>query len=78
MNKIVYLTIVFILFCSKALFAQAPAWGGGADQNDISFGFTFQYVSSYFKIDKKNRIVETIAVIHTSRNPKIWEQKIDE
>jgi hypothetical protein len=53
MIKIKYLTIVFILFCSKALFAQAPAWGGGADQNDISFGFTFQYVSSYFKIDKK-------------------------
>ena len=32
----------------------------------------------HFKIDKKNRIVEVIAVIHTSRNPKIWEQKIDE
>ncbi|MDB5152481.1 MAG: putative protein-translocating porin PorT, partial [Mucilaginibacter sp.] len=41
MNKIRYLTIIFILFCSRSLFAQsAPAWGGGADQNDISFGFT--------------------------------------
>jgi hypothetical protein len=53
MNKTRYLTIIFILFCSKVLFAQAPAWGGGADQNDFSFGFTFQYVNSYLKIDKK-------------------------
>ncbi|MGZ3750248.1 MAG: type IX secretion/gliding motility protein PorT/SprT [Mucilaginibacter sp.] len=53
MNKIRYLIIILILFCSKALFAQAPAWGGGADQNDISYGFTFQYVNSYLKIDKK-------------------------
>ncbi len=53
MNKIKYLTLFFICFCSKALFAQAPAWGGGADQQDFSFGFTFQYVNSYFKIDKK-------------------------
>lgn len=53
MNKIRYLIIIFILICSKSLFAQAPAWGGNADQNDISYGFTFQYVNSYFKIDKK-------------------------
>jgi hypothetical protein len=30
-----------------------PAWGGGADDKDISFGFSFSYVGSYFKIDKK-------------------------
>ena len=53
MNKIRYLIIILIFFCSKALFAQAPAWGGGADQNDVSYGFTFQYVNSYLKIDKK-------------------------
>jgi hypothetical protein len=53
MNKIRYLTIIVLLFCSKALFAQAPAWGGNADQEDYSFGFTFQYVNSYFKINKK-------------------------
>lgn len=53
MNKIRYLTIVFILFCGQTLFAQrAPAWGGNADLEDYSFGFTFQYISSYFKIDK--------------------------
>jgi len=48
-----YLTIIILLLCGNALFAQAPAWGGGADQTDLSFGFSFSYVSSYFKIDKK-------------------------
>ena len=53
MKKTSYLIIILIFFCSKALFAQAPAWGGNADQNDVSFGFTFQYINSYFKISKK-------------------------
>jgi Outer membrane protein beta-barrel domain len=53
MNKIRYLVVVFSLFIGKNAFAQAPAWGGGADQNDISYGFTFQNVNSYLKIDKK-------------------------
>src|SRR3978361_1637272 len=54
MKKIVYLIVIFLVFCGKSLFAQsAPAWGGNADQNDFSFGFTFQYVNSYFKIEKK-------------------------
>jgi len=48
-----YLTIIILLFCGNALFAQAPAWGGGADQTDLSFGFSFSYVTNYFKIDKK-------------------------
>lgn len=54
MNKTRYLTIIFILFCGQTLFAQrAPAWGGNADLEDVSFGFTFQFINSYFKIDKK-------------------------
>jgi hypothetical protein len=53
MSKTWYLTIILFLLCSKLLLAQAPAWGGGADQNDMSFGFSFSYVSSYFKIVKK-------------------------
>ena len=48
-----YLTIVFLFLCSNLLLAQAPAWGGGADQTDLSFGFTFTYVSSQFKIIKQ-------------------------
>jgi hypothetical protein len=53
MSKNLYLTIVLFLLCSSYAFAQVPAWGGGADQNDLSFGFTFSYVSSYYKIQKK-------------------------
>jgi hypothetical protein len=53
MIKTWYLTIILLFFCSNLLLAQAPAWGGGADQNDLSFGFTFTYVSSYYKIVKK-------------------------
>ena len=53
-----YLTIIILLFCSNLLFAQDPeppspfAWGGGADQQDLSFGFSFSYVNTYFKILK--------------------------
>jgi hypothetical protein len=54
MNKKGCLIIIVLLFCSNLLFAQwPPAWGGGADQQDLSFGFTFSYVNSYFKIVKK-------------------------
>jgi hypothetical protein len=53
MNKTRYLILSVLLLVGKSLFAQAPAWGGGADQSDYSFGFTFQYVNSYLKIDKK-------------------------
>jgi len=55
MIKTCYLTIVLLVLCSNLLLAQAsaPAWGGGADQTDLSFGFTFSYVSSYYKIIKK-------------------------
>jgi hypothetical protein len=48
-----YLVLLGLLFAGKNLVAQAPAWGGGADQQDYSFGFTFQYVNNYFKIQKK-------------------------
>ena len=50
-----YLITLLLMGCSNALFAQqfVPAWGGGADQNDLSFGFSFSYVSSDFKIIKK-------------------------
>jgi hypothetical protein len=49
-----YLTVILFLFCCNIAFAQhPPAWGGGADQKDLSFGFTFSYVSNYYKILKK-------------------------
>ena len=53
MIKTWYSTIILILFgCSASLAQSPPAWGGGADQNDLSFGFSFAYVTSYFKIAK--------------------------
>lgn len=33
--------------------AKAQNWGGGIDDTDLHFGFTFQYVSSEYKILKK-------------------------
>lgn len=33
--------------------ARAQNWGGGVDDSNVHFGFTFQYVSSEFKILKK-------------------------
>jgi len=49
-----YLIIAGLLICSRVLLAQSvPVWGGGADQKDFSAGFSFSYVSSYYKIDKK-------------------------
>lgn len=51
-----YLAALLILLCSSnCLRAQqfSPAWGGGADQTDLSFGFSFSYVGSDFKIVKQ-------------------------
>lgn len=49
-----YFALIIFLFCCNFAFAQySPAWGGGADEKDLSFGFTFSYVSSYFKILKQ-------------------------
>jgi len=53
MHKKRFLFILILLFSCKFAFAQVPSWGGGADQTDFSFGFSFQSVSSYYKIDKK-------------------------
>jgi hypothetical protein len=54
MSKNCYLTIILLFLCSNLLRAQsAPAWGGGADQTDLSFGFSFAYVTNNYKIIKK-------------------------
>jgi hypothetical protein len=50
-----YLIVFILILCSSQLFAQdrVPAWGGGADLQDFSFGFSFAYVNSEYKITKK-------------------------
>lgn len=48
------LILIGLLMCCQGLLAQSvPVWGGGADQKDFSAGFSFSYVSSYYKIDRK-------------------------
>ncbi|RFZ90486.1 PorT family protein [Mucilaginibacter conchicola] len=51
MIKLRYLILIMLTCCSQKLLAQA--WGGGADQNDLSFGFLFSYVQSSYDIVKK-------------------------
>ena len=52
MIKTRYLIFLLVFLCGNKVLAQVPAWGGGADLKDISFGFGFQYISSDFKIYK--------------------------
>jgi hypothetical protein len=44
---------LFVLFSLFAGTASAQNWGGGVDDEPVHFGFTFQYISSEFKILKK-------------------------
>lgn len=56
MIKFRYLLLTILLLPAKNLLAQnevVKAWGGGADLKDLSFGFTFQYINTDFKIEKR-------------------------
>jgi len=53
MIKNFYYLIFVLLLCSNCSLAQAPAWGGGADDNITSFGFIFGYVNSNYIIVKQ-------------------------
>lgn len=55
MIKYRYLLTIVLMLSGKLMFAQEAthAWASGADQRDLSFGFTFQYVKTDFKIIKK-------------------------
>jgi hypothetical protein len=55
MIKLRLLLIAVCMLAGNCLFAQdqvVHAWASGADERDLSFGFTFQYVSTDFKINK--------------------------
>jgi hypothetical protein len=51
MRKQLYLIILLTFITSLTSFAQ-QSWGGGVDNEDLHFGFKFQYVSSEYKILK--------------------------
>lgn len=42
---------VFMVFLCLNIFAQGN-WGGGVDEENLHFGFTFQYIGSEYKIQK--------------------------
>ncbi len=50
-----YILFLGTFFLVQAVSAQrvVQAWAGGADQNTFSFGYTFQYINSSYKILKK-------------------------
>ena len=50
MKKTVFVCLIFYSSISR-LFAQ-QSWGGGVDDEQLHFGFTFQYIASEFKILK--------------------------
>lgn len=45
--------ILFFVLSSQNLFSQ-ESWGGGVDNEQLHFGFTFQYISSEYKILKRS------------------------
>jgi hypothetical protein len=47
MKKILTLLVLII---TSTITAKSQNWGGGVDEQRIHFGFTFQYVSSEFKV----------------------------
>ncbi|WP_026898609.1 type IX secretion/gliding motility protein PorT/SprT [Daejeonella oryzae] len=47
-----YLTILISIISGVTVFGQ-NSWGGGVDDDPFHFGFTFQYISSEYKIVKK-------------------------
>ena len=46
-----FLALIFLVLFQITAFAQN--WGGGVDEETLHFGFTFQYISSEYKILKK-------------------------
>ena len=51
-----------LILCLFAMIGSVKAqnWGGGVDDDDLHYGFTFQYVSSEFKILKKSNWREPV------------------
>lgn len=45
---------LLVLCLLSTVTAKAQNWGGGVDDDRIHFGFTFQYISSEYKILKKD------------------------
>lgn len=70
MIKCCLTSLLILMCCSLGLRAQqfSPAWGGGADETDLSFGFSFSYVGSDFKIVKQPNWRSPFIDPETNRN----------
>jgi len=44
--------LFWLIFLTSPVMLKAQNWGGGADENRYNWGFSFQYVSAQYKIDK--------------------------
>jgi len=44
---------LFVIFLFAFTTASAQNWGGGVDDENIHFGFTFQYTNSTYKVQRK-------------------------
>ncbi|KQR68125.1 outer membrane beta-barrel protein [Pedobacter sp. Leaf176] len=68
--------IIFLLMIVTTSFAQN--WGGGVDDEDIHFGFSFQYISAEYKILKsanwRNAFYETEDGNSVAYNPNMGRQ----
>lgn len=47
------ITLLVLITLTLAFNSKAQNWGGGIDESDYNFGFSFQYIASEFKIIKK-------------------------
>ncbi|RYY35409.1 MAG: PorT family protein [Sphingobacteriaceae bacterium] len=67
--RYIYLLFIALFCCVGTSQAQrVPAWGGGADLTDFSFGFSFSYVTSYLKIDKQLNWQQPFPDVETGGN----------
>ncbi|MVN93102.1 type IX secretion/gliding motility protein PorT/SprT [Mucilaginibacter aquatilis] len=48
------ITLLALVLLGNLCYAQVQAWGGGADENLISFGFSFQYIQQDYKIVRQD------------------------
>lgn len=46
------LALLLLVFCSTIQLAKAQNWGGGIDDEDFNWGFSFQYISAEYKVWK--------------------------
>lgn len=65
-KKVTLLLVVLLLSAFSQ--GKAQGWGGGADQNKISFGFSFQAIQQYYKVIRQSYWQEPLVNPETGKN----------